>query len=423
MDPRLAKSAQLGDTNALSALLDDDPLILERIFLSPILETPLHIAALAGRVNYARKILSLKPSFAEELNKDGFTPLHIAAATGNIEIVRDLLSLNFGPNLCLLKDMFGLNPLHHAAIRGRVSIIQELVSCCPISAKQVTAQGETVLHLAVKNCQFEAFRVLVKFFEDDDDDGGEVMSSRDKDGRTILEIAMATKQVQVLELLGFQGSNTEKDTNTLQEVLSENQYESPKPTETHNGNSDTTQAATNQEKRIWEDVEQMVLVVASLIATVTYQAGLSPPQTIWKEDMKKNSHCIFHHKRKIYTNPSCPDVTYYLFMPFNTSGFFASALLIFFYRNRSYVRVLLPIALISMMITYITLSVSMSPNALSLLVLYLITLAIFLYCVLAVEVVKKVIKSFFIFASERGRELSKLAFERHKYGDSSAEQA
>lgn len=193
MDPRLAQSAQLGDIGALSALLEHDPLILDRVSLSPIAETPLHIATLAGRINYARKILSLKPSFAEELNKDGFTPLHIAAATGNTEIVRELLLLKLEPNLCLLKDKFGLNPLHHAAIRGRISVIQELVSFCPLAAKQVTDQGENALHLAVKNHQFEALRVLVKFFNDDE----EIMSSKDKDGRTILDIAIATKQVQV----------------------------------------------------------------------------------------------------------------------------------------------------------------------------------------------------------------------------------
>lgn len=224
-----------------------------------------------------------------------------------------------------------------------------------------------------------------------------------------------SNHLQVLELLGYQ-CKTDKGNNTL-EILSENQFETPKPIKTHNGNSDTTQALqenSNDDKSIWEDVGQMVLVVASLIATVTYQAGLSPPQTIWKEDMKNNSKCIFH---KANASHSCPDVTYYLFMSFNTSGFFASAFLIFFYRNMSYVKVLLPVALISMMITYITLSVSMSPNALSLLILYLFTLAIFLYCILAIEVVRKVIHSFYSVASERASKLSKAAMERFKFAD------
>ncbi|KAK4278818.1 hypothetical protein QN277_016613 [Acacia crassicarpa] len=417
MDPRLVKSAQLGDTDELNELLEGDPLILNRVALSQIAETPLHIATLAGKANYVRKLLSLKPCFAEELNKDGFTALHIAAATGHREIVRELLSLKLGTNLCLLKDKFGLNPLHHAAIRGRVGVIQELVSFCPDAAKQVTtAQGETALHLAVKNHQLEAVRVLVKLCGED----VEIMSLKDKDGRTALEIAIATKQLQVLELLGFRGK-TNKESTTLEVLLSETQFETPKPTTQDGNNADTTQTSQQTEensKNIWESLDNMVLVVASLIATVTYQAGLSPPETIWKEDMKNHPKCIFHGTN---TSHSCPDVTYYLFMSFNTSGFFASCFLIFFYRKGSYVRVLLPVALISMMITYITLSVSMSPNVLSLLILYLITLVIFLYCILAIEMVKKVIQKMFSYAHDRASKLAKLAYEKYKLAGSSGE--
>ncbi|KAF7802464.1 protein ACCELERATED CELL DEATH 6-like [Senna tora] len=76
---------------------------------------------------------------------------------------------------------------------------------------------------------------------------------------------------RVLELLGFQG-NTEKDTNTLQEVLSKNQYGTPKPTETHNGNTDITQAHhqenSSHENSIWEGVEQMHYIWYSTLAEV-----------------------------------------------------------------------------------------------------------------------------------------------------------
>ena len=66
-----------------------------------------------------------------------------------------------------------------------------MVSFCPDAAKQVTAQDETALHLAVKNHQFEAVMVLVKLC------GDEIMSMKDKDRRTVMEIAMATNQLQV----------------------------------------------------------------------------------------------------------------------------------------------------------------------------------------------------------------------------------
>ena len=193
MDPKLVNAAQLGDTGTLAELLNQDPLILNKVALSPIAETPLHIATISGQTQFAKQILTLEPSFARDLNKDGFSPLHIAAATGNTEIVKELLKVVDHKELCLLKDKFGLTPLHHAAIKGRICVIQELVSCCPIAVKQVSILGETALHLAVKNHQFEALKFLVEKFGDDD----EIMSTKDKDGNTILELAVATKQLQV----------------------------------------------------------------------------------------------------------------------------------------------------------------------------------------------------------------------------------
>ena len=183
------------------------------------------------------------------------------------------------------------------------------------------------------------------------------------------------------------------------------------------GPQQSDQSAEDNSKNIWENVQEMVLVVASLIATVTYEAGLSPPQTIWKEGVKLDPKCIFHGSNSA-TN-TCPSVTYYLFMSFNTAGFFSSVFLIFFFRNKTYVQVLLPIALISMMITYITLSVAMLPNGLSLLIVYLITAAIFVYCVLAIEVVKKIVHSIFGFAAERLSHI--LTVARRKWKPSSAD--
>lgn len=190
MDPRLFQAASFGDLIALGKLLDEDPFVLEKVDLSPFVETPLHVATLARTIDFGKQILGLKPSFAWELNKDGFTPLHIASATVNVEIVRELLKL--GNGLCFLKDKIGLSPLHYAAIKGRVDVIQELVSHCPEVLQEVTALGETALHLALKNNQFDAIKVLVQ-----NDKDGELIYSRDKEGNTILELAVATKQVQV----------------------------------------------------------------------------------------------------------------------------------------------------------------------------------------------------------------------------------
>ena len=192
MYPRLSMAAQLGDIITFKALLVEDPLILEKVSLTPFAETPLHIATLAGKTEFVKEMLSQKPSFATELNQDGFSPLHIAAASGQIEIVRELLKLS--PDLSLLKDKGGRTPLHYAAIRGRPFVIDELLSHCPHAVWSVTTRGETALHLAVKNNQFEALKVLVEKLDMDDTD---IINAKDKEGNTILQLAVANNQLQV----------------------------------------------------------------------------------------------------------------------------------------------------------------------------------------------------------------------------------
>ncbi|XP_057954083.1 ankyrin repeat-containing protein BDA1-like [Malania oleifera] len=193
MDPRLSKAAQYGDIATLNAaLLEEDPLILERVALVGFSETPLHVAALAGRTDFVKEMISRKPTFAEEVNRDGFSPLHIASAAGNIEMVRELLTL--GDSLCLLRDNGGRTPLHFAAIKGRVHVEEELLSKCPQAIREVAVGGSNALHLAVKNNQFEAFKMLLEKLNDDD---GELVNAKDNEGDTVLKLAMAKKQLQV----------------------------------------------------------------------------------------------------------------------------------------------------------------------------------------------------------------------------------
>ena len=150
---------------------------------------------------------------------------------------------------------------------------------------------------------------------------------------------------------------------------------------------------------------------------MTYEGRLSPPQTIWKEDIKLDPKCIFHRSnvQKIHVH-----LLHITFLGLSTLLGSFPVFLIFFYGNKTYVQVLLPIALISLMIAYITLSVTMLSNGLSLLIVCLITVGIFAYCVLAIEVVvKKIVQSIYGFAAERASHILTLA--RRKWKPSSAD--
>ena len=72
-------------------LIGEDVKLLEYIDKLPFVNTPLHIAASYGNIQFAPWMMSLKPSFARKLDPNGFSPIHRALQNGHIELVRQLL--------------------------------------------------------------------------------------------------------------------------------------------------------------------------------------------------------------------------------------------------------------------------------------------------------------------------------------------
>ena len=93
-----------------------------------------------------------------------------------------------------------------------------------------------------------------------------------------------------------------------------------------------------KKKPIPIDLENLMLVAAVLIATVTYQAGLTPPSTIWKGGEKYNGTCSWKADKNddnLLQSPiDCPPLTYYFFIMFNSAGFFSSVFLIIYITYR-----------------------------------------------------------------------------------------
>lgn len=192
MDTRLFESAQTGNIKFLHHLLAENPFILHTISLTSD-DNPLHIASTAGHVDFVEEIIRLKPSFATEVNRDGFSSLHLASAIGHLEIVRELMK--FDPKLCRLEGKNKWTPLHYAASRGRVDIIREMLLACPESIEDVNVQKETALHLAVKNSQFEAIHFMVEWIREMKKD--EIFDMKDELDNSILHLATWRKHRQV----------------------------------------------------------------------------------------------------------------------------------------------------------------------------------------------------------------------------------
>ncbi|KAH7529318.1 hypothetical protein FEM48_Zijuj05G0171700 [Ziziphus jujuba var. spinosa] len=174
MEENLKTAAQNGDINMIYKLLGEDPYVLDSIDDVPYIDTPLHIAASFGHVQFAREIMILKPSFARKLNQDGFSPMHLALQNGQTKMV--LGFLNYESDLVQVQGREGKTSLHYVAEQGDVDLLTKFLSACPQSIQNVTIQNETALHIAVKN-------------------------HKDDEGNTVLHLATALNQPQAVRLL------------------------------------------------------------------------------------------------------------------------------------------------------------------------------------------------------------------------------
>ncbi|PPD77521.1 hypothetical protein GOBAR_DD25558 [Gossypium barbadense] len=113
-----------GNIDDLYELFQQDPYLLEQIDEVPFIDTPLHIAAAAGQVDFAVEMMNLKPSFATKLNPDGFTPMHIALHNHRDQLLFELLKIN--QELVLVKVKKGMTLLHYAAEQAERSKLEAL---------------------------------------------------------------------------------------------------------------------------------------------------------------------------------------------------------------------------------------------------------------------------------------------------------
>ncbi|KMT04852.1 hypothetical protein BVRB_7g170220 [Beta vulgaris subsp. vulgaris] len=200
MDKRLYETALEGNVPNLKVLIQEDPLILDRISLTYFQDTPLHVATLRGHVDFTRFVLSHNPRLATESDSLGHLPLHVASAKGHVDIVRELVRVD--PGSCLARSKDGKLPLHLAIMKGvRVEVVNELARASPESTRSSVDRGDSVLHLCVKHDNLDAFQVLVDVLKGENNGIGNLLNARNDDGNTVLHLAALYKHLEISKYL------------------------------------------------------------------------------------------------------------------------------------------------------------------------------------------------------------------------------
>jgi ankyrin repeat protein len=206
---QLKAAAEAGNIDLLYAVIQDDPYILELIDSIPFVDTPLHIAASMGHLQFATEIMMLKPSYALKLNQQGYSPIHLAMQNGHKTMVTRFVNIN--KELVSVQGRDGVTPLHFAIEIDEVDLFANFILLCPESIKHLTVKRETALHIAVKNERYEILQILVGWLNTNEQTGAKelekkILNQEDEEGNTILHISVLSTYLPVIiSLLIFFG--------------------------------------------------------------------------------------------------------------------------------------------------------------------------------------------------------------------------
>ncbi|XP_015902821.3 ankyrin repeat-containing protein BDA1-like [Ziziphus jujuba] len=357
---RLYKASSEGCVATLNLLMEEDPLTLSKLSVNPFGETPLHISAMLGHLNFTKQLLSHNPKgpkLAEELDFHRRSPLHLASAEGYTETVQALIEANKG--MCFVRDEDGKIPLHYAAMRGRLQVIKLLIRAEPKSILENLNEGETVLHLCVQYNQLEALQMLVGSVKENN----EFLNSKDqKCGNTILHLAVMLKQIETIKYLVsipemIRGANSifnksgysafgmiehlPKDfkcveiLNIIQDVQKHDNPELSSCSWKYWWSKFINHLKTYDVDWI-KDRSGALMIVATVIATMTFQAALNPPGGVWQQntnttelshgfDCGKEDRCL----AGTAVLPNLHRDEFIRFLAYDTTAFLASLTVIF----------------------------------------------------------------------------------------------
>ncbi|CAL5429191.1 unnamed protein product [Camellia sinensis] len=291
MELRLHEAAIQGDVTLLQEILREDPLVLDRVNSGWFGRSPLHVAALRGHTNFVKEVLRLNPDLAEILDSSHGLPLHLAAAKGHVEVVQALISVDL--DMCLTRDKNGKNPLHLAVMKGKVDVLKVLVQANPYAAEAVMDRGETILHLCMLRDQLESLKILMNTTKNK-----EFVNAKDGGGNTILHLAVANKQV---ESLNYLLTNATLDVNiknaseyTALDILAQIRKDVKNSNDIE---KKLKEAGAMRGKDVGQSEwltkkKETIMLVATLIATIAFQAGMNPPGGFWQDtsDEPSNKH-------------------------------------------------------------------------------------------------------------------------------------
>ncbi|KAF3674611.1 hypothetical protein FXO38_05142 [Capsicum annuum] len=251
-----------------------------------------------------------------KLDPWGYTPLDLALCEEHRDTVKQLIK--FDPKLIQVRSRERKTPLQYVAEINDDDLLREFLIACPTAIKDLTIQGETAVHLYVRNRRIQAFKVLIGWLHQTDNK--EILDWKDNNGSTELHISAQTARVEACHVIKYltkervdldvrnqenktaldiaaDGIADHQQNHSARSVASNKEYVQIQEILHRAGTISIQKRANPKEGKECcefaqkdEDKRNAYLVVTLLIVTVSFQAVLSPPGGGWQSDEKDNKN-------------------------------------------------------------------------------------------------------------------------------------
>ncbi|KAF9672947.1 hypothetical protein SADUNF_Sadunf11G0097300 [Salix dunnii] len=206
----LHEAVRNGNLSVVQLLLRVDPTLA--CFENYAGESPLFVAAREGKKDILNQILISTQSSAHggsdgqtalhaavierhsEADHYGRTPLYYAAFLGDCKAVGRLLERD--KFIAYAFDKKGHSALHVAALYGQANVIKRIIHTCPDSGELLDLNGRSVLHYAVLSGQVNVVRCVLEVAELQC-----LVNQADNGGNTPLHLAAIERQTRILRWL------------------------------------------------------------------------------------------------------------------------------------------------------------------------------------------------------------------------------
>ncbi|XXG56379.1 hypothetical protein AAC387_Pa03g3799 [Persea americana] len=339
MDCQLLQACENGDLGEFQRLYDENNSILDHK-ISGLQESPLHLASRYKHRDLVSRILDLKKHTVMATNGQEDTPLHVACQVGEPEIVKLLLKAS--PSVPDMLNGAKENALYIACSSGHSEVALDLCKEMKFTARNESEASclriaitkgytDVVLNILGKNPSLATKMNCLKVIELLLSKHGMNINATNNEEKTALDIL---KDNQAREGANVPIEFYRKRVNMIQQLKDRKR---PKPTSV-------------------TAIQQSLMVVAGLIVTVTFQAGLNPPGGFW-QDWDKGNKTDHHIPGKAIKSETDPWL-FAFFMASDALGFIVSLALIpiiMILRKEilMYVNSLVVVAILSIEVTFI----------------------------------------------------------------------